>query len=213
MFAPGEFYHLYNRGTDKRKIFDTKADYERFLLLLYLCNQKSPVDIKLQGRTLEEARLSRDSETIVDIASYCLMPNHFHIIAHETTDGGISKFIQKVITGYTMYFNQRHERSGALFQGKFKASHAHEDSYLSYLISYVHLNPIKLFEPEWKEHVISDLKGAEQYLESYQYSSYRDYLGYKRPENIILNMSAFPEYFASPRDFKTHVTEWLNQGL
>ena len=210
VFAPGEFYHLYNRGTDKRQIFSCLADYKRFILLLLLCNQKRPVIVKIQGRTLEEATQSRIGDPLVDIVSYCLMPNHFHIIAREIDSGGISKFIQKVITGYTIYFNQRYERSGVLFQGKFKAKHIHDDRYLSYLISYVHPNPIKLLEPRWKTEGISDLNDAEEYLESYRYSSYKDYRGQTRPESMIVNMSALPEYFTSPKDFKTHVTQWLS---
>ena len=103
VFAPGEFYHLYNRGTDKRRIFTSAADYRRFLLLMYLCNQKRPVIVKTQGRTLEEAALSRIGDPLVDIVSYCLMPNHFHIIAREIDEGGISKFIQKLITGYKLF--------------------------------------------------------------------------------------------------------------
>ena len=74
----------------------------------------------------------------------------------------------------------------------------------------MHLNPIKLLDPTWKTEGIYDLKDAEQYLESYRYSSYKDYLGQKRQENILLNMSALPEYFTSPEDFKTHVIQWLN---
>ena len=210
VFAPGEFYHIYNRGTDKRKIFDCRADYERFLLLLYLCNQTKHVDIKLQGRTVEELWGQREGEPLIDIAAYCLMPNHFHLIVREHTEGGVSKFIQKLITGYTMYFNTRHERSGALFQGKFKAVHVSDDRQLSYLISYVHLNPIKLIEPLWKEIGIEDQPRTEAYLEKYRYSSYQDYCGKIRLENKIINKTALPEYFTSPADFKKHVTEWLN---
>lgn len=212
-FASGEFYHIYNRGTDKRNVFTSRSDRDRFLALLYLANQNGPTDLKLQGRTLLEIVEERDGTPLVEIAAYCLMPNHFHLLIRELEEGGISKFMQKLTTGYTMYFNKWHERNGSLFQGKFKATHVADDRYLRYLISYIHLNPIKLIEPKWKEIGIADKTRAEQYLESYTPSSYLDYLGKQRIEGMILVREALPEYFSSGADFKTFVTEWLSYGV
>ena len=210
-FAPGEFYHLYNRGTEKRNIFTSRADRDRFLALLYLANQDEPVDLKLQGRTLLEIA-KKTGAPLVEIVAYCLMPNHFHLLIRELEEGGISKFMQKIMTGYTMYFNKWHGRSGSLFQGKFKATYVVNDRYLRYLISYIHLNPIKLIEPKWKEIGITDKTRAEKYLETYTYSSYLDYLDKKRLEKMILSREALPEYFSSGIDFKNFVTEWLTYG-
>lgn len=208
-FAPDEFYHVYNRGTEKRNIFSSRADYDRFLALLYLCNQTSAVHLQFQGRTLKELSEKREGEPIIEIAVYCLMPNHFHLLVRELQEGGLSKFMQKLMTGYTMYFNKKNERSGSLFQGKFKATHVDDDCYLKYLIAYIHLNPIKLIEPKWKETGITDKMRAEQYLETYAPSSYLDYLGKERPEGMVLTREALPEYFSSEADFKSFVTEWL----
>ncbi|MDP3696640.1 MAG: transposase [Candidatus Taylorbacteria bacterium] len=211
-FAPKEFYHLYNRGTEKRDVFMSKDDYERFLALIYFCNQPDGSS-RIQDKTLSELikiKQENNNKQLIDISSYCLMPNHFHILAREKEENGISKFMQKVITGYTMYFNKKHERTGALFQGKFKATHVNEDRYLSYLISYIHLNPIKLIEPEWKEIGINDLKQAEKYLDNFKYSSYQDFLGRKRFENAILNKDSLPKYFNSSFDFKKSIIEWLS---
>ena len=202
-FALDEFYHIYNRGTEKRNIFTSRSDRDRFLALLYLANQSDPADLKLQGRTLLEIVEQRTGSPLVEIVAYCLMPNHFHLLIREIEEGGISKFMQKLTTGYTMYFNKRNERSGALFQGKFKATHVADDRYLRYLISYIHLNPVKLIEPKWKETGISDKAHAEHYLESYAPSSYLDYLGKKRPEGVILTRETLPEYFSPGTDFKT----------
>jgi putative transposase len=208
-FAPGEFYHIYNRGTEKRNVFMSRADRDRFLCLLYFANQSDPADLKLQGSTLLEIAEQRTGAPLVEIIAYCLMPNHFHILLRELEEGGVSKFMQKLTTGYTMYFNKRHDRNGSLFQGRFKATHVADDRYLRYLISYIHLNPIKLIEPKWKEDGIADRVRAERYLETYTYSSYLDYLGKEWPGAIILTREALPEYFASDNDFKTFVTEWL----
>jgi len=138
------------------------------------------------------------------------MPNHIHLLVREKEEQGISKFMQKLMTGYTMYFNKRHERTGALFQGKFKATHANEDRYLKYLTSYIHLNPIKLIEPTWKETGIRNRKSAEKYLSNYRYSSYPDYLGISRVESMILNKEALPDYFRTRQGLEADIADWLS---
>jgi len=208
--APGEFYHLYNRGTEKRNIFSTQRDYDRFVSMLYISNGSTPVHLQIQGLTLNELFSVERGEPLVDIGAYCLMPNHFHLLVRENKEGGVGKFMQKLTTGYTMYFNKRHERTGSLFQGTYKSTHADEDRYLSYLISYIHLNPVKLIEPKWKETGIADRKRSKMHLEQYDYSSYLDYLGRERAENAIINKEAFPEYFETPSDFKKCIEEWLS---
>ena len=147
---------------------------------------------------------------LVDICSYCLMPNHFHLLIKELEEGGISKFIQKLTTAYTMYFNRKNDRTGSLFQGKFKATHVDDDPYLSYLISYIHLNPVKIIDTMWKENGIKDRKKAENFLKNYYYSSFIDYLGNSRIENLIINKDSLPKYFETPKDFESNIREWLN---
>ena len=149
-------------------------------------------------------------EPLVSISAYCLMPNHFHLLIREIRDGGISKFMQKLTTAYTMYFNIKNERTGALLEGGFKARHADTDEYLKYLISYIHLNPVKLIDPKWKEEGIADTQHAKTYLEQYPYSSYLDYLGKERVQGKILDRASLPEYFESVKDFESNLAEWLN---
>ena len=184
-FSIGEFYHVYNRGNNKRTIFATTADYNRFMFLLFIANSKDPVRIdnlihkyRKQGLTLLKSmeEIGRD-ETLVDIGVYCLMPNHFHLLLHEKDEGGISLFMQKLATGYSMYFNKKHERIGGLFEGTFRAEHADKDNYLKYLFAYIHLNPVKLIEPKWKEVGVTNVARVKKYLKEYKYSSYVDYLG------------------------------------
>jgi len=216
VFAPGELYHLYNRGTEKRRVFLDRIDHERFLALMFFCNSNDTVrieDLAQSGRSLLSMFATHErGETLVDLCAYALMPNHFHMLVREKSDDGISRFMQKLTTGYTMYFNTRNERTGSLFQGRFKAQHVHDDRYLKYLVAYLHLNPIKLIEKSWKETGISDRAKADRHLQTYRYSSYLDYTGAKRLEWNILNMNALSEYydFATPSDFKSHVSEWLD---
>lgn len=207
-FAEGEFYHIYNRGVDKREIFATDADYRRFIALLFLSNSDRAVDLEEIGPHVKAIMHIDRGDNLISIGAYCLMPNHFHLLVQESTHGGVSKFMQKLTTGYTMYFNRLNERTGSLFQGTFKAEHAAEDRYLKYLFAYIHLNPAKLVNPEWRE---KGIRGSDiRYVESYQYSSYQDYLMRKREENAIISRKEFPEYFNDPKEFRNEMREWLN---
>lgn len=213
-FAIDEFYHSYNRGVDKRKIYLDDKDSNRFLALLYLCNGSKPIHIKEQfSKGLppfsELAEFDRGDQ-LVAIGAYCLMSNHFHILLKEITEGGISKFMGKLLTGFSMYFNKRHGRTGNLFEGAFRAEHADQDEYLEYLFAYIHLNPLKFIEPRWREEGIANVESAKHFLKNYRYSSHRDYLEGDRPESAILDKSAFPEYFGTSKEFESYVEDILN---
>jgi putative transposase len=138
------------------------------------------------------------------------MPNHFHILITEKIEGGISKFMQKLSTAYSMYYNKKYKRTGGLFEGKFKSQHAGTDQHLKYLFSYIHLNPIKLIQHDWKEKGIKNKKEAIGYLNQYLYSSYIDFIGEKRVQNKILNTEEFPKYFPNTTSFIKEIFEWLS---
>lgn len=210
-FAEGEHYHVYNRGTDKRKIFSSRKDYERFIVLLYLANDQSLVHISnYQGSTLIEMLATSQDNPLVDIEAYCLMPNHFHLLLHEKTESGISIFMHKLSTAYTMYFNRKYNRSGNLFQGRFKAKHASNDNYLKYLLAYIHLNPIKLIDKDWKTNGITNRKKALEFLKNYKFSSFDEYLKSKRLEGKIVNTNSLPKYFEQEASFDMLIEYWLN---
>jgi len=211
--VPGEYYHLYNRGVDKRTTFTSASDYERFVTLLYACNSKRAFDSDEQGKNIIQLleRMFDRGEPLVAICAYVLMPNHFHILAKEINEGGISRFMQKIGVAYTGYFNKKHKRSGVLFQGAFKAKHASRDPYCSYIASYIHLNPIKLIEPKWKESGIRNRNKAEAFLTKYTYSSYPDYCGEKRLEGLIISKKDLPSSCVAAGDFKKEVRGWLNK--
>jgi len=206
-FSIGEFYHIYNRGNNKSIIFLDESDKQRFQKLLYLCNStKSVVYKTIQGLPLDKIERGK---TLVDIGVYCLMSNHFHLLLHEKQENGISSFVGKLLTAYSMYFNKKNNRTGKLFEGAFKATHINNDNYLKYLFSYIHLNPIKIIDPKWKENGITNKNNIVKFLEGYNYSSYLDYIGKKRLEDKILNKSKFPEYFSNIKDFNSEILFWL----
>jgi putative transposase len=208
----GEFYHIYNRGTDKRIIFSDDYDYRRFILQMYLCNNEEQLnlaDLLKYSKPADIFKINK-GKTLVDICAWCLMPNHFHILIKENVPGGAIAFMQRLSTSHSKYYNRKYHRAGSLFQGPFKAKHLDYDQYLKYNFTYIHLNPISLIDKGWKEKIIGDKKKAKDFLEKYEYSSYQDYCGNDRPEGKILNKKAFPEYFETATDFKEMVEEWIN---
>jgi len=211
-FSEGEYYHAYSRGVEKRTIFLDDYDYKRFQALLYLCNGTKQFvyrDLPIGSTSVYRMDMGKK---LVAVAAYVLMPNHFHLILKEIKENGITEFMRKLLTAYSMYFNKKHDRVGPLFQGTFKAKHLDTDEYLKYQFSYTHLNPIKLINPKWKEEGISNLKKAKDYLGEYSYSSYPEYIGTerkKREEAVILNREEFPDYFEDSNSFKDFINEWL----
>ncbi len=137
-FVVDEFYHVFNRGSDKRDIFMDKEDYLRFYQSLNFFNTIDPV-INFDSAKVAHKKLS-NQEKLVDIKAYALLPNHYHLVLKQLVDGGVSEYIKRISGGYTSYFNQKHKRSGVLFQGKFKRVHVDSNAQYRYLITYVNEN-------------------------------------------------------------------------
>jgi putative transposase len=187
-FAPGEWYHCYTRGIDKRTVFHDKGDRNRFLEALYLCNSIKTIERDNIKHLPHSEILQRERKgPLVGIGAYALMPNHFHILLKEVEEGGTAKFMQKVGTSYAMYYNLKYEHIGNLFVKPFRSKHVADDRYLRRVISYIHLNSVELFEPGWKEGRVKNFIALKKFLEQYQYSSLPDYLGNKRPERSLLD--------------------------
>ena len=145
------------------------------------------------------------------------MPNHFHLyitVSQRCNLGGnISLFIKKLCTAYSMYFNKRYSRTGGLFEGTFKSNRVISDQYARYLFSYIHLNPVKLIDKDWRKNGIKDFVKTMQFLQNYKWSSYQDHKGVVRPENKILDLDKFPKYFQDVKDFDIEIIEWLKNKL
>lgn len=133
-----ETYHVFNRGIDKRDVYMDKSDILRFYQSLNFFNSNEPTI------NFDSAKVLTKKDTLVnklvDIKAYSLLPNHFHLILVQKNDGGISEFMKRVLGGYTSYFNQKNERSGALFQGTFKRVHVESEEQFQYLFAYVNEN-------------------------------------------------------------------------
>jgi putative transposase len=169
--AQGEYYHVFNRGANKNNLFREDKDWVRFLFLLLYCQSpvvvaNTPRFIRMKaledGFSVPEKNMGEILKTrFVELISFCVMPNHFHLLVREKEEGGIARYLQRVSTGYTMYFNTKYGTSGHLFQGRYKDVHVKDNDQLLYLSAYIHRNPREL----------SKWKGKE---ESYPYSSFQD---------------------------------------
>jgi len=187
--APEEYYHIYNRGMQKQPIFETDKDRLRFLFLLFVFQGKDSIknisrEIKqsVQSSTLHiKPELEKEvlKNRTIELVSFCLMPNHFHLQILEKTEGGIAKYMQRILTAYTKYFNVRHQKSGHLLQGSYKSVLMEDDVQLMHTSAYIHKNPREL--TSWK--------GRE---DEYPWSSFQDYIlenrwGKLLSMNIILD--------------------------
>ena len=179
--ATNNIYHIYNRGVDKRKIFTADWDRIRFVRNLFEFNDKNPALHQIYKDAVYEVQ---PRIQLVEILAYCLMPNHYHLLVRQTTDNGVVMFMKKLGTGYTMYFNQKYERSGALFQGRFKSVLVENDVYSRYLPHYIHLNPLDLTMPSWRDGKVNK-KEALRSLMEYKWTSLHDYIDRPRFPNIV----------------------------
>lgn len=174
-FVQGEFYHVYNRGNGKMTIFSDNEDFSFFIR-------------RLKEGLFPSLSLSKRNQPVLlpenafDLICYCLMPNHFHLAIRQNSDVTISKLMSKVCTSYSKYFNKKYERVGSIFQDQFKAVHVETNEQLLWLSVYIHKNPL--------------VSNIVERLDSYEYSSYLDYIG-KRNEVLCK---------------KTIVTDQLGEG-
>lgn len=180
--APGEHYHIFNRGNNKQLIFLDIRDYARFLfLVLYF---QSPIVFQNLSRQIiyfvqnRAFNININTEEVinkryVELVSFTLMPNHFHLCLHQIKENGIAQYMQRVLCAYTKYFNKKYKKSGHLFQGPYKAVHIKNNKQLLYLSAYIHRNQREL----------SQFKNKEQ---SYLWSSYQDYVKENRWGKLLL---------------------------
>ncbi len=201
-FAEGEYYHIYNRGVEKRTITEDWKDSERFLQSLELFNTIKPIGSIYNNSFKDNAVLRSSTPKLVDIVAYCLNPNHYHLILTPLVDGGIEKFMQKFGTGFTNYFNEKYKRSGGLFQGKFKSAHIDSNEYLLHVSSYVNLNDR-----------VHRLRSRTPKSGTVVRSSWFEYLGKIKEEKEICNKDIVLGQFKNTKEYEKYAKESLRFTL
>lgn len=187
-----EYYHVYNRGVEKRDVFLCDRDYLRFLESTKEFNSIKPIyslylhnQLKRKG-VIDVGRIQK----LVEIVCYCLNPNHFHFIIKQVEKKGISEFMKRLGGGYTKYFNYHYKRSGVLFQGKFKSARIRTNAHLLYLSAYVNRN--------YFIHGYGDDS-------NWKYSSFLDYT--KRGKSEICEMGVILNKFKDKKDYREFIQE------
>src|SRR3989338_868058 len=142
IYLEDSFYHVYNRGVNKRRIFLQDRDYAVFLSLLKRYLDKTPVKDN-KGREYEWLHKR------IELSAFCLMPNHFHLLLYQKDSRAMTRLLSGLCTSYTGFFNKKFSRSGPLFQDRFKASLITRDAYLQHISRYLHLNPPNYRQYEW----------------------------------------------------------------
>lgn len=187
-FAENEIYHVFNRGVEKRIIFQDEKDYRIFIYYLFI--YLSPLDIAISLYPNLPLRLqAKNLHKEVELLSFALMPNHFHFLLKQNTPDGIIKLMKQLTNAYTLYFNQRYKRVGGLVQGRYKAVRIETDEQLIHVSRYIHLNPV----------VASIVKLPEEY----QWSSYCEFI-YEKNEKICKTKHVL-EHFSSRQDYEKFV--------
>ena len=210
-----EFYHVLNRGVEKRNIFMDDRDRARFIHDLYEFNSTERADPNF-GRTSTSKMMDigcpsfdeRYGDPLVMVHFFCLMPNHYHLMISPLVEHGIPLFMKKLNMGYAKYFNERYQRSGSLFQGKYKSVHLTEDSHFLYLPYYIHLNPLDMHTPSWRDGVLKDPTKALAYLNAYRWSSHLDYLGTKNFPSVT-DRSFFAKQFGGTGGYVKSFTKYV----
>lgn len=208
-FVVDSFYHLYNRGVEKRVIFQDAQDYAVFLsyLKIYLV----PKDEKgLKSLLADPAVLWKEKDKVlkllrlnnffgdISLISHCLMPNHFHLLIKQKNATTIDTFMNSLCTRYVMYFNRKYKRVGVLFQDHYKAVRVTSDDQLLYLTRYIHRNP----------NPIQLLQGAP--LQNYSYSSYPEYIGLRQSSWVTTNIIL--DYFNKNKNMSASYRSFVEGG-
>ena len=200
-------YHIYNRGVEKRRIFLDERDCLRFINDLIVFNDTKLV-INPKQRLLDIKNEIHNRDPLVDILAFCLMPNHYHLLLMQRIESGITEFMRKLGCGYVNYFNIKYKRVGSLFQGRFKSVLIENESQLLYIPYYIHLNPLDIIFPDWRDKRIKSRKEAVNFLDTYKWSSHADYCGGSN-FSLILNKNLIKELFGDKDGYSENFYDFI----
>lgn len=191
-------------------MFKNKSDYSRGLLALEKFNTSEQVELEKNGEPFS-SESPDEKDRLVDVLAFCFMPNHVHILLRQRSDSSISEFMRKFGAGYVGYFNRKYSRKGPLI-AKFRAVHVEEDDQAMIALSYIHMNPISIIQPGWKNNGIKNATQVLEFLEKYEWSSFATYLGKRNLSavtdsgflsDIVGGSDKCREFVADQIEFKT----------
>ena len=196
-FAEGAILHIYNRGNNREKIFHDEQDYRAFLFRIGLALGLKPDELnkeKILSLPYSRIRITETNKNLFRLHSFCLMPNHFHLLIEQRKNIPISMFILKACTSFARYMNKKYGRVGHVFQDKFKAVLIEDDPQLMWTSAYIHMNPVK--------------DGLVKNPSEWQWSSYNDFVSDRDLPIVYKNL--LKPMFGSKKDFKKETLALLS---
>jgi len=215
-FSKNIIYHVLNRGVDKRRIFLSEKDHLRFIHDLFEFNDAAQLThtaysfAKASGtrKAIYIQKERKPRKLLVEILAFCLMPNHYHLLLRQKTEDGIIKFMRRLNMGYAKYFNEKYERNGSLFQGRYKAVPVTTEAHFIHLPYYIHTNPLDLVAPDWRKQKLSNINSAWKHLENYRWSSHLDYLDIRNFPSVT-QREFLQEILGEPKQYEKEFKKWL----
>jgi len=202
-FEHETYFHVYNSGVDGRILFNSKEDFDRFEAYLYLLNavEGQRAANFFTGNRAATIFESARGELLVSIAAYAVTPREYHLLISANAHAGISKFMQKLQTAYTMFFNKKYQRAGRLFQSSYRSKSAQSTEHLKYLFAYVHLHPASIFDAGIVTGNVEPTEMPSLVAKAlhYRYSSVNEYTN----GHVITKPDAFPPYLQRMKDGAT----------
>lgn len=199
-FINDEFYHVYNRGVNRRKIFLKERDYAKFIQTVdyytFINHRMKFSEYLALSPQAQVDYFNKLDQKAIEIISFVLMPNHFHFLIKQTGEKGITNFMRIFENSYTRYFNLKHGRIGHLFQGQFKAVRIETNEQLLHVSRYIHLNPLTSLVVK----SISELEG-------YPWSSYPSYLTSNNSHSRLINIQPILDQFESNKKYQEFVSD------
>ena len=212
-FSSMEIYHVLSRGVDKRTIFKDRHDYLRFICDLVEFNDNNPAENihRIPYKVFDFVSQTKPDTKVklVNIHAFSLMHNHYHLMLSPAVEGGITKFMRKLNIGYAKYFNQKNQRAGALFEGRYKSILISDPVHFLHLPNYIHLNPLDIYAPEWRRGKIKNYQQAIGHLKKYKWSSLLDYIGVPNFP-MVISKDLILEVFGST-EYEKQLFGWLKE--
>lgn len=219
-FAPGQYYHIYNRTIFNLPEFKNQKNAERLMQAFILANStKSSLafDYLRNNKNIlfeKAVEISQRGERLADILCYVIMPDHYHLLLKEIREGGISNFVHKCNISVAKYINIKNNRTGPLFESLFKSKHISTDEYLLHLSLYIHLNPLDIISGrEWRSHGLRNWDFVKNQLLDYNWSSLKYFLNENYIDPVISGTEIIMEQFDDSKDYEKFLRSWSEDSL
>lgn len=229
-FEKNQPFHIVSRAVEERKIFNDEADCDRFIFQIFAANLGKPApnlwrrdttkvaQALLQGEEIPSGFITIEHPPLVHILSFALVVNHYHLYLVPSIENIVPLFIKKLNIGFAKYFNLKNKRKGALFGSRYRSIPVRTEFQSDAVVRYINIiNPLDVYQPGWREQGLKDWKGALNFLENYQYSSFPDLIGKRKskilaPEDVLEQFS-LKRGLISESAFRQFTEDFLRRRL